>query len=102
MSKGKFSLSPPPTHTHPYMVCRKYGEPQYYKTFTVAKERIIQDLEGLNAEFRKLKAIDATDAIHGLILRANELPLAGGKIDGVVDPFTGTRYRVELVRRQGV
>ena len=85
---------------YPYMVVRKYGEPVYFRTFSAARAQMIKDLDRLDRELgHALGAADVTEAISATKGQVDALGAAGGHVDGLVDPYTATRYRAELVKR---
>lgn len=86
----------------PYMVQEKWGEPVYFKTFDLAKKNVISRLQGLADSWRAINAMDAVEACEALIKQANDLPVDGGTVAGVVDPYSGMKCSIQLILRDPV
>ena len=87
------------THSEkPWLVARPYGEPRRYKTRGEAIASIHHDLEGLATSWQRLCDKDALAAVERLKSQVDLLPLNGGKVEGVCDPFTGMKYRATVAR----
>jgi len=95
-----------PPHTYPWMVLRhpwRRGEERFARDFNAARKIIQKDLDAMMRNFRHLQAEDSIGLIEQLIKDMEMLsPWQRGSqwVEGLVDPPSGVKYRVELVRRE--
>lgn len=93
----------PSVEKRPYMVVtHPHGDPVYRASFKSAQNLVLLHLNAFKATFLALNVQDALEAILHLEDEVHKLPSSGGKIEGVIDPYTGIKYQVEIVRRQGL
>ncbi len=90
----------PAVRSHPYLTLRPYGEPRYHVSYRAARAVMVAELDALRTECVRLGASDSIAACNEAIKMIAKLGLDGGKIDALIDPFSGMKYRVELVRRK--
>lgn len=92
--------APKTADTHPFIVEKPYGEPRFCRGWKDAVAILRKDLENLRWDFRGLQSRELMDSIDALVRQVNLLPPEqGGKVDGILDPETGTRYRATIVKR---
>lgn len=85
---------------YPYMVLfRGDDKPVYRKSHDAALTLLKERLGKLHEQLKNLGVNDAQMLITELIDQVGELPKAGGKVEGLVDPYTRTRFSAELVKR---
>lgn len=83
-----------------WIVQRQYGDPLYFKTHGEALRRVQKDLRTLLDQFTRLNAVDAMASLQaGLDSLGESLPITGGSVDVLVDPYSNTRYRATLTKR---
>lgn len=93
-------MSAPTIDEKPWLVQRQYGDPLYFKTHGEALKRVQKDLRTLLDQFTRLKAHDAMASLQaGLDSLGESLPITGGSVDVLVDPYSNTRYRATLTKR---
>lgn len=88
--------------THPYMVVKKYLDPEEMPKFRYFKEAqnwVIRDIEKLKPMFKALNDQPGLEALEDLVEQANSLSEAGGLVSGVCDPRTQLLYTAEVVKR---
>jgi len=90
----------PSAETHPYMVVMKYEDPRYYGYPSGARNHVLGRLNTQKKMWKSLSYIDGIIACDELIKQAGWIGDEGGVVDGVIDPYTGTRFRAEVIRRQ--
>lgn len=90
----------PTVEKRPYMVLTPYGWPVYRASFKSAQDLVLRHLNGFKETFLALNVQDSLVAISKLEDEVLTLPDSGGKVEGVVDPFSGIRYKAEIVKRQ--
>lgn len=88
-----------PVDRYPYMAVKPYGKPQYFQTHTEAVRKLREEVFALADQFGPLDS-EIVEKCADITLAIGKLPGAGGRVDMLVDPYTQTWYRVELVRRQ--
>jgi hypothetical protein len=93
--------------THRYMLEIKHLNPGtsdpdhvYYQYPSGARNRILAILKNQRKMFFSLQDHDGIIAVDELIKQAGWIGDDGGVVDGVIDPYTGTRFRAEVIRRQ--
>ena len=91
-----------PVERYPYMVVKPGQLPwerQYFTSHMAAKSKLREEITAIADQFRPLdrEIVENCDRIASAIGR---LSSAGGSLDMELDPYTETRYRVELVRRR--
>lgn len=90
-----------PVDRYPYMAVKPApAEPQYFATFDEAVKKLRSEIFELVEQFKHLTKPELRASIPGIISAIGRIPRDGGKIDMELDPETGIRYRVELVRRR--
>jgi hypothetical protein len=83
----------------PWVVAKKDWEPRRYRIRGEAVAAIHADLDALEVSLvRGLQDRDAQVAIAHLRVQVDNLPPAGGKVEGMCDPYTGMKYRAEVFR----
>lgn len=86
--------------TYPYMLVKKYADTRFYRSWQAAREAIVNELLGLRDGFEMMGWQDSIAAVDAVLDKARKLwPEKGAVVEGLVDPDTGQRYRVELVKR---
>lgn len=89
----------PSVEKRPYMVLRPHGEPIYRASFKSAQDLVRKHLDSFKERFLALNVQDSLAAISALEDQVDRLPQEGGVVAGVVDPYTGIKYRAEVVKR---
>lgn len=93
----------PPADTHPYMSVKRYGEPEYFRSLEECKKRLVGELMDDRWVFaQRLEADDAAEAIDELISAVQEVGVDGGTVSGVLDPYSGIKYHVQILLRSPV
>ena len=92
----------PPAHSHPYVVQFKYGDPLYFEKIDTAKAKVIAALDADHYSFERINAEDALVAIDGLKAEVSAIGVDGGTVKGVLDPYSGIRFQVEIKVRNPV
>lgn len=82
------------------MLVKKYAEPVYCKSHKDAVARIVKDIKSVQDTWKEMLIQDGVKACDEALKLVGGLSVDGGKVDAVVDPESGIRYRIELVRRQ--
>lgn len=86
---------------YPYMVLFRGDDKPVYRQSHKAALTLLRDRLGkLHEQFKNLGVNDAQMLITELIDRVGELPEIGGVVEGVVDPYTRTRFSAEIVKRE--
>jgi hypothetical protein len=93
-------LAPPerPVDKYPYMAISRYGEPKYFSSYPAALTALTTDLRNLRDRMGRFDS-RVKAAVNEAITAVGNLSVDGGAVDVEVDPHTGTRYQMELVRR---
>lgn len=101
-----------PVDRYPYMAVKPGqlpSERQYFRSHTEAIKKLRDEVFKLGDQFKNIARIEDGQVLADRSIAANcdaiitalgLLSSSGGSLDMEVDPHTGTRYRVELVRRQ--
>jgi len=90
----------PSAETHPYMLVLKYEDNKYYRYPSGARNSVLARLNNQRKMWERLANVDGMMAVDELITQAGWIGDEGGVVDGVIDPYTGTRFRAEVIRRQ--
>lgn len=86
--------------TFPYMLVKKYADHRYFRSWKDAREAIVKELTALRDGFELMGWKDSIAAVNDRLQEAGcLLPEQGGIVSGVVDPLSGQRYCVDLVKR---
>lgn len=91
-----------PVDAYPYMVTKKYGEPRYYRSHKEAVAKMTTELIDLRDTLKQYDEEGVTAAVAEVLDQVSALPLEGGSVRGVIDPYTGVKYQADLVRREGI
>lgn len=86
---------------YPYMVTKKYGEPHYHRSHKEAVSKMTTELIAMRDTLKRYDEEGVTAAVGGVLDQVSALPLEGGTVSGVVDPYTGVKYQATLVKREG-
>jgi hypothetical protein len=88
-----------PVDKYPYMAKKPWGEPEYFQSHKAAVARLREQVFSLQDQFKHLSE-DIRQNCTAIVADLGKIPQDGGVVDRLVDPHTGVRYRVELVRRE--
>lgn len=96
-----------PVEDYQYMVVRPNERqagmsPRYGRNLDEAKKKVSSDLNSWSKNFERIGAMDSIKAVARARKALEGIPLAGGRLDFELDPVTGTRYKVDIIRREAV
>lgn len=92
----------PLASSHRYIVEKKYGDPRYAKKLSDAKGIVHDDLDKLMTTWRSLSVDDAMEATVKVRDQVDRIPVDGGIVTGVVDPYSGQKYWAKIILRNPV
>lgn len=103
---GKGTTKPPRAprdyaHGYRYELRKPNQEARDFRrfvSFTQAITAMRAEVQEFRKGFARLGIQDAVEACDVVLTRISWLDGDGGKVVGVVDPYTGAKYRAELVR----
>lgn len=98
----KLPKQTPGASSHPYMVLKPYGKDTYCRSFTDAKNKLYDDLAQIKRPYKDLKAQDSLDLISKLTGDVGRIPIAGGTVEGLIDPTMNLKYSAEIIRRKDI
>lgn len=93
---------------YPYMIVKpnqmalppEQRGPWYFQSYKKALNRLSADMDVLESIFKNLSS-ESVRRIGDLRAEAEQLPLEGGTVEGVIDDVSGVRYKATLVKREG-
>lgn len=92
-----------PVDEYPYLLTKPNqmpSEARYFRSFREARAAMVKDLESIRYSLvTRLNQSDAVPAIAEVKAQVDRLTDEGGAVSGVVDPYTGVKYRATLTRR---
>ena len=100
--KGMVSKPVPPADTHPYLTQKRWGNPDYHQNLQAAQSFLIKQLEADEFSFGQLGDKDTLAAIQALKAQVSDIGVDGGRVAGVLDPYSGIKYQADIVLRRPV
>lgn len=88
-------------HGYRYELRKPNQQPKDYArftSFTSATNAMRKEIKDARAVFQRMQVDDAVACCNRILAMIGWLDGDGGKVVGVLDPFTGIKYRAELVR----
>jgi hypothetical protein len=98
-----------PVSKYPFLIEKPYmrqidGDVVYKSTMKAALDWVREDIRKMEPMYRALNDTSALAAMDALLDQVSQLPIFEGNrwlVEGVLDPYSGLKYKAEIVRRQG-
>jgi hypothetical protein len=90
---------------HPYMISKDWAtevgqKPKYLTSLKAAHASLVSDLQAWHGNAKRLGDTEAMIHIADGIAKVGQIPLEGGNLEVLVDPYTRTYFRAKIVQRQ--